>query len=97
MNLRNEARGRECQVRSPVCSAIPEQTVLAHVRMAGLSGMGIKAPDLFGAWCCAPCHQLVDTGRYGDTELMRDDRDLLLLKGMVRTQAALLREGKIKT
>lgn len=96
MNLRREARGRECMVRSPVCSAIPEQTVLAHVRMAGLSGMGIKSPDLFGAWCCAPCHQLVDTGRYFDTELTRDDRDLLLLQGMVRTQAALLKEGKIK-
>jgi hypothetical protein len=104
-NLRKEARGRECMIRSVVCSHNPEETVLAHIRMAGISGMGIKAPDLLGAWSCARCHTLVDTGRYAledsegrelySVELTRDDRDLLLLKGMARTQAALLREGKL--
>jgi hypothetical protein len=39
--------------------------------------------------------KLVDTGRYGDTELTRDDRDLLLLKGMARTQYELIRSGKL--
>jgi hypothetical protein len=83
-------------IRSCVCSVDREQTVLAHLRMVGISGAGQKAPDLLGSWACYPCHQLVDTGRFGDTELTRDDRDLLLLKGVARTQYQLLSEGKIK-
>ncbi len=94
-NLREEARGRECQVRSPVCNFDSETTVLAHIRMSGISGMGYKAPDLLGAWCCSACHTLVDTGCYGDVELLPDDRDLLLLRGVMRTQAQLIREGKL--
>ena len=82
-------------VRSPVCSFDSETTVLAHLRMQGISGMGIKAPDLLGTCCCAACHQLIDSGRYGDTELTRDDRDLYLLRGMARTQYRLICEGKL--
>lgn len=104
-NLRKEARGRECQVRSAVCCFDPETTVLAHVRMSGISGMGYKAPDLLGAWACAACHTLVDTGRYAtrdaegreihSVELLPDERDLLLLRGVMRTQAQLIREDKL--
>jgi hypothetical protein len=95
-NLRQAARGRDCTIRTPVCSFATEQTVLAHVRMSGISGMGIKAPDIFGAWSCAPCHVLVDAGQYGGVSLSPDERDLYLLRGMVRTQAILLKEGLIK-
>jgi hypothetical protein len=94
--LTKAARGRDCLVRSPVCSHNNEETVLAHVRMQGVSGMGIKAPDLLGAWACYPCHMLCDTGQWQDTRMERDERDLLLLQGMVRTQTVLLREGRIK-
>ena len=94
-NLRKLARGRDCQVRSPVCTGDPEQTVLAHIRMQGISGMGLKAPDLLGAHCCAACHALADTGRYGEVSMERDDRELLLLRGVMRTQALLIREGVI--
>jgi len=95
-NLRKLARGRECQVRSPVCTHDNEQTVLAHIRMQGISGMGLKAPDLLGAHCCAACHALVDTGSYGGAHMERDDRELLLLRGMARTQALLIREGVLR-
>jgi Protein of unknown function (DUF1364) len=95
-NLRNEARDRECMVRSPACNFDISTTVLAHVRMAGISGMGMKSPDILGAWCCARCHTLVDTGRCDDVEMMRDERDLLLLQGMARTLNQLWKEGKIK-
>ncbi len=95
INLRKEARGRPCMVCSPVCTFDTETTVLAHVRMSGISGMGLKAPDLLGTWACYACHTLCDSGRYGDVEMTRDDRDLLLLKGMARTQYELLRSGKL--
>ena len=97
INLRKEARGRECQVRTAVCTFDPQQTVLAHVRMQGISGLGLKAPDLLGAWACAACHTLVDTGRYGEVELTKDDRDLALLRGVMRTQYELIRSGKLLT
>ena len=94
--LRREARGRDCQVRSPVCNCDPSTVVLAHVRMVGISGIGMKAPDQLGAWACYPCHQLADTGRFGDAQMERDDRELLFLRGVMRTQAQLIKEGKIK-
>lgn len=46
-NLRKEAKGRECQVRLPgICNHNPETTVLAHYRMAGLNGVGMKPDDI---------------------------------------------------
>jgi Protein of unknown function (DUF1364) len=50
MNLRKLAKGMECQVRLPGCNFDPETTVLAHYRLAGTCGIGIKPPDLLGAW-----------------------------------------------
>lgn len=104
-DLRREARGRDCQIRSDVRSYNPEETVLAHYRLNGISGLGMKSPDLLGAWSCARCHTLVDTGRFTSLdpsgrelysiELTKDDRDLLLLRGMARTQYQLIREEKL--
>jgi hypothetical protein len=93
VDLRALARNRECAVRSPVCTFDTATTVLAHVRMSGISGMGHKAPDVLGAYACHPCHTLCDTGQYMDVHLSRDERDLLLLRGMARTIAMLVKEG----
>lgn len=85
--LRKLARDRECQVRLPnVCNRDPATTVLAHLRLIGVSGLGIKANDLFGAWCCSSCHQWCDTHH-------DDESKLLFYQGIFRTQNALLREG----
>lgn len=81
-------------VRLPdICSHNPETTVLAHIRMAGLSGMGIKADDLLGAWACSSCHDAID--RRSHTDLDRDYVRLLHLEGMARTIAALRKEDLI--
>lgn len=86
MNLRNYARGMPCMIRIPgVCNRNPETTVLCHLRMTGISGMGLKANDLLAAWGCSDCHRYVDThGIDGRTAL---------LEGMARTQAHLLERG----
>jgi len=87
VNLRKLARGRDCQIRLPgVCNHNPETTVLAHYRMAGLSGMGMKSPDLCGAWACSACHSYVDTHR-------DDGTARAFLEGVLRTIAALQKEG----
>lgn len=94
-NLRKEARGRECQIRIPgVCNGNPETVVLAHYRMVGLCGTGMKPDDMFGAWACIACHDEIDRRtRLTDAEYAR----LCHLEGVIRTQAQLLRESKIRT
>lgn len=94
-NLRKEARGRECQVRIfGVCNGNPETTVLAHYRMAGLCGTGIKPNDLMGAWACSSCHDEVDRRTH---VINNHDAKIHHLEGVMRTQAELLKEGKVKT
>lgn len=92
MNLRKKARGRGCMVRIPgVCNHNSETVVLAHVRLTGVSGMSMKAPDIIGAWACSSCHDAVD--RRNHTDLERDYVRLMHLEGMARTLAQLNREG----
>lgn len=94
MNLRKQAKGRDCMVRLPgICNHNPETTVLAHARLVGVSGMGMKADDLLGAWACSSCHDAID--RRAHTDLDRDYVRLAHLEGMVRTIAALKKEGLI--
>ena len=95
MSLRKEARGRGCTVRIPgVCNFNSETTVLAHIRVAGVSGMGLKSPDLLGAWACSACHDEID-GRTHKSELSRDELRLALYDGMARTIMQLHKEGLV--
>ena len=93
-NLRKEARGRECQVRlSGICNHNPETVVLAHIRKAGITGIGQKAYDQLGAWCCSCCHGAID-GQV-KTDYSKDELELSHLWGVMRTQAILIEEGKL--
>ena len=95
VNLRKEAKGRGCMVRIPgICSHNNETVVLAHVRLAGVSGMGIKAPDLLGAWACDSCHGLYD--RRQKSDLDPDFVHRCFLEGVIRTQAVLIEEKKVR-
>jgi hypothetical protein len=95
MNLRKEAKGRGCMVRIPkVCNFNSETVVLAHIRLAGVSGMGMKSPDLIGAWACSACHDEID-GRTRKSGLSRDELRLAHYDGMVRTIVQLEKEGLI--
>ena len=76
-------------IRLSVCNHDPETTVLAHYRMLGISGLGIKSPDLIGSWACSACHQFVDTHKDHTTQLA-------FAQGVFRTQAQLIKEGMIR-
>jgi len=91
--LRKLARGRDCQVRIPgVCNFDPDTTVLAHYRLAGLCGMGLKSHDLFGAWACSSCHDEIDRRtRTCDVDFV----SLAHLEGVMRTLAVLISEGRV--
>jgi len=92
--LRKLAKGQQCQVRIPgVCNASSETVVLAHVRMSGITGVGQKANDLLGAWCCSSCHDAID-GRV-KTEYTRDELKLMHAEGVFRTIDQLVKMGEI--
>ena len=76
-----------------ICNHNPETVVLAHIRMAGVSGMGLKADDLLGAWACSACHTAIDG--HNKSGFTRDELRLAHLEGMVRTIAQLRKEGLI--
>jgi hypothetical protein len=87
------ARERDCQVRLPgICNHNPETTVLAHYRLAGTCGMGIKPHDLLGAWACSSCHDEIDRRSH---RIGPDEAALAHLEGVIRTQAILIKEGKV--
>ncbi|MBX9914069.1 MAG: DUF1364 domain-containing protein [Pseudomonadaceae bacterium] len=91
--LTRAARDRDCQIRLPgVCNGDPATTVLAHYRLSGTCGMGMKPHDLQGAWACSACHDACD-GRGGSVN--RDEVRLAHAEGVFRTQAILLKEGKV--
>lgn len=92
MNLRKKAKGRQCEVRVPgYCLPTNETVIGAHVRMIGVSGYGLKAPDIFIAHCCQACHDVCD--RRTPSEYSYEECRLMLLEGMMRSQYALFREG----
>ena len=94
VDYRKEAKGRDCQVRLPgICNFNSETTVLAHYRMAGLSGVGQKSDDMFGAWCCHACHDACDFR--AKTDYSREELRLALAEGVFRTQHILRMEGKL--
>lgn len=90
MNLRKLARDRECQVRLPgICNGDPATTVLAHVRQIGISGFGIKSPDILGAWACSSCHMYADSHH-------DDATNAAFAAGVYRTLNILWREGVLR-
>ena len=95
MSLRKQAKYRGCTVRIPgVCNFNSASTVLAHIRLVGVSGIGVKSPDLLGAWCCSSCHDEVD-GRTHKSGMTRDELRLAHYDGMARTIVQLEKEGLI--
>lgn len=76
-----------------VCNHRSETVVLAHVRLPGITGIGQKAPDLLGAWCCSACHDEVDRR----TQVVdRDNVTRWFYEGVLRTQYQLIKQKIIK-
>lgn len=95
MNLRKLAQGKPCMVRLPGCSGGGDDVVLAHYRLAGLCGVGMKPDDLAcGAWCCASCHDKID-GRSNVGVYSRQEVRLAHAEGVIRTVAKLRELGMV--
>ncbi len=86
MNLRQFARGKECQIRMvDHCNYNPETTVWAHYRLGAVAGMGQKPPDLCGAFACSGCHDAID--RRVKTDFTKVQVEAMMLYGIVRSLA----------
>ena len=95
-NLRKLAQGQECQIRIPgFCNFDPATSVLCHIRLAGVTGAGQKAPDLLAAIGCSSCHELVD-GRISTDQWTADRIDKWFYEGVFRTQVLWLKMGVVK-
>lgn len=91
--LTKAARGRDCQVRLPgICNGNSETVVLAHYRMAGICGAGMKPHDLLGAWACSACHDEIDRRT---RSMSVEDARRYHLEGVVRTLNTLISEGAV--
>ena len=88
-DYRKLAKGKPCMIRLPGCNGGRSTTVLAHYRLAGYAGMGMKPDDhVFGAWACSRCHDAVD----GRRRLEGHDQGVIRLahaEGILRTQMAI--------
>lgn len=91
MSLRELARGAPCMIRlAGICSHNPETTVLAHYRLPGTCGTGIKPPDELGAWACHSCHGEADRR----TRVLESDFvKLAHAEAVMRTLYALYQDG----
>lgn len=88
------ARGEQCYIRLPGICGNPETVVFAHIRMIGVSGAGLKSPDVLGCPACQHCHDAAD--RRAHMDLDRDYVRLAHLEGVMRWQYRLIRDGVIR-
>ena len=94
MNLRKFAKGKECQLRIPgICNHNPETTVLCHLRLGNVAGVGQKPPDLCAVHACSGCHDALD-GRTDASGKMWaiEDRHSDILYALNRTLALVSKE-----
>jgi len=84
INLRKMAKGENCYVRLPGCLWGGETVVLAHYRLAGTCGTGMKPPDILGAPTCSHCHDLIDGRTTPPEELSKTDLQLAHAEGILR-------------
>lgn len=90
---RKSARGQDCLVRiEGICNFNPETVVLAHLNGAG---MGIKASEIHGAFCCSSCHDELD-GRTNFRKLEYATKRLMHYEGIKRTQEYWIKNGILK-
>jgi len=88
--LRDSARGENCTLRLPGCLFNHETVVLAHLPGTGMKGIGMKVPDIFSAYACMHCHDVIDGRKPGEWEY----RDIV--RAMAETQILFIEKGLLR-
>ena len=95
--ITESARGQECQIRLPGCKSNPESVVWCHANgSAAGKGIGMKSPDLLGAYGCSACHDVVDRRTPLPVGTFRDTVDLMFWEGHARSLRILIEKGLVK-
>ena len=93
--ITQSARNEECQVRLiGICNHNSETTAFAHYRKGGLGGMGKKPKDIFGAYACSACHDVLDGRVKAEIDLFTLDSEFK--SAVLRTQLILINKDLIK-
>lgn len=81
--LRESAYRQSCTVCLPkICKHDNDATVLAHLRMFGFGGMGMKPNDIHGVYACSECHDWIDRRAHKNLQV---DRHEYILRALMRT------------
>lgn len=93
--ITESARGEMCQIRMiGVCNHNPESTVWCHANgSAAGKGIGMKSPDILGAYGCSACHDVVDRRTTLPPLMTRNDVQLAFWQGHARSVCLLIEKG----
>lgn len=93
--ITESARGEMCQIRIVgVCNHNPETTVWCHASgSASGKGIGMKSPDILGAYGCFNCHAVVDRQAQRPANLTQADVRLAFWEGHARSVCLLIEKG----
>lgn len=93
--IRESANGAECLVRIPGrCNHNPETVIAAHIRIAGLCGMGAKPSDILTVRACSACHDVMD-GRVKAPEFSSDELTGYIHDAHCRTLVEYVKNGLV--
>lgn len=93
--IRKSAQDKPCDVRLPgICNFDNSTTVAAHIRIAGVTGVGMKPSDLLTVRACSACHDVMD-GRV-KTDFNPDFIRMCVYEGHLRTLIEYEKEGVVK-
>lgn len=96
--IRQSARGQECQVRIiGVCNHNSETVIWAHPNNgAAGKGMGMKAKNGLGSYCCSSCHDVIDGRAPRPAGMRKNDVDMAFHEGHQRSYVILIEKGLVK-
>jgi hypothetical protein len=96
--IRKSASGEQCQIRIPgACNGNKETVVWCHGNgSAAGKGLGMKAPDLIGAYGCSACHDVYDRRAPAPDGMTREQVELAFCEGVWRSQRILVDKGLLR-
>ncbi|MHB0965518.1 MAG: nuclease domain-containing protein [Bellilinea sp.] len=98
--ITESARNEDCQIRIPgVCNFNPATVVWCHAGgSAAGKGLGMKVPDILGAYGCSKCHDAVDNRSWATTwnGYSKEQIRLMFWEGHARSVIILMNKGLIK-
>ena len=97
--ITESARNEPCAVQIPgACNGDPSTTCWAHSnKLRHGKGVGKKSIDVFGAYACSGCHDVIDNRRKAPPGMSRDEIEDYFQIGHDRSLIKLIEKGLVVT